>query len=69
MDGKDQRVDKKMFWERQGQCELMGKSAHLKKIKRGVRQGCVLSQDHFSLYSEMIMPNLDNQELKYEGTT
>ena len=26
-----------------------------KKIKRGARQGCMLSPDHFSFYSEMIM--------------
>ena len=36
----------------------MGKSAYLKKkIKRGVRQGCVLSP-LFSLFSEIVMRNV-----------
>ena len=37
------------------------------KIKRGVRQGCVLSPDLFSLYSEIIIRNIEGQPGIREG--
>ena len=58
IDGKDLRIIKNMYW---GQTAAMREISAFQKIKRGVRQGCVLSPDLFSLYSEIIMRNIEGQ--------
>ena len=43
IDGKDLRVIKNMYWEQTAAMRVEEKSVHLKKkLKQGVRQGCVL---------------------------
>ncbi|GFO23899.1 endonuclease-reverse transcriptase [Plakobranchus ocellatus] len=61
INGKDLRIIKKtMYWEQTAAMRIENKTSIFLDIKRGVRQGCVLSPDLFSLYSEIIMRNLEN---------
>ncbi|GFN85343.1 endonuclease-reverse transcriptase [Plakobranchus ocellatus] len=60
IDGKYLRIIKTMYWEQTAAMRIENKTSTFQDIKRGVRQGCVLSPDLFSLYSEIIMRNLDN---------
>ncbi|GFN82827.1 LINE-1 reverse transcriptase [Plakobranchus ocellatus] len=60
IDGKDLRIIKTMYWEQTAAMRIENKTSTFQDIKRGVRQGCVLSPDLFSLYSEIIMRNLEN---------
>ena len=61
IDGKDLRIIKNMYWEQTAAMRVEGEISAFQKIKRGVRQGCVLSPDLFSLYSEIIMRNIEGQ--------
>ncbi|GFO50505.1 retrovirus-related pol polyprotein from type-1 retrotransposable element r2 [Plakobranchus ocellatus] len=60
IDGKDLRIIKTMYWEQTAAMRIENKTSTFQDIKRGVRQGCVLSLDLLSLYSEIIMRNLEN---------
>ena len=55
IDGKDLRIIKNMYWEQTAAIRIKNEISEFIQIKRGVRQGCVLSPDLFSLYSENIM--------------
>ncbi|GFO06938.1 poly [ADP-ribose] polymerase [Plakobranchus ocellatus] len=44
-----------MYWEQTAAMRIENKTSTFQDIKRGVRQGCVLSPDLFSLYSEIII--------------
>ena len=61
IDGKDLRIIKNMYWEQTTAMRVEGEISAFQKIKRGVRQGCILSPDLFSLYSEIIMRNIEGQ--------
>ena len=54
IDGKDLRIIKNMYWEQTAAIRIENEVSEFIKIKRGVRQGCVLSPDLFSLYSETV---------------
>ncbi|KAK3755332.1 hypothetical protein RRG08_026062 [Elysia crispata] len=68
IDGKDLRVLRNLYWDQTAAVRVGGELSEYTNIKRGVRQGCVMSPDLFNLYSEVILRNLDgNEGLKANG--
>ena len=55
IDGKDIRLLRNLYWEQTAGIRIEDKISTYTQIKRGVRQGCVLSPDLFNLYSEQIL--------------
>ncbi|GFS25422.1 endonuclease-reverse transcriptase [Elysia marginata] len=58
IDGKDLRIVRNLYWEQTAATRIDDEISEYKPIKRGVRQGCVLSPDLFNIYSEMILRNI-----------
>ena len=58
---KDLRIVKNLYWEQNAAFKIEGECSEFKQIKRGVRQGCVISPDLFNLYSESILRNLEDK--------
>ena len=58
INGKDLTIIKNIYWEQTADVRIGNELSGSKKIKRCVRQGCVLSPDLFSLYCEIIMRNI-----------
>ena len=52
-----------LYWDQSADVRIGGELSEYKLIKRGVRQGCVMSPDLFNIYSEMILRNLENYPL------
>ena len=68
LDGKDLRLMKNLYWNQKASVRVADEESELRDIKRGVRQGCVLSPDLFNLYSEIIMRDLiDLDGIKFGG--
>ena len=55
INGKDMRVLKNLYWEQMATISIDDELSGWTCIKRGVRQGCVISPDLFSLFAEVIM--------------
>ena len=55
LDGQDVELMKNLYWDQQAAVRVNSIMSEYVEIERGVRQGCVLSPDLFSLYTEMIM--------------
>ena len=70
VDDKDINI-KNLYWEQVAATSINNEKSTWARIKRGVRQGCVLSPDLFLLYAETIMLNVENrveQHFKVNGT-
>ena len=59
IDGKDLRIVRNMYWKQTAAMRIGNDFSAFQDIKRGVRQGCVLFPDLFSIYSEIIMRALE----------
>ena len=59
IDGKDLRIIRNLYWDQTAAIKIDGEVSQYKPIKRGVRQGCILSPDLFNIYSEMILRSIN----------
>ena len=60
IDGKDLRILLNLYWDQTAAVRIDDELSGWAKIQRGVRQGCIISPDLFSLYSESILRHLDS---------
>ena len=58
-----------LHWEQIAAVSIAGDLSEWIDIKRGVRQGCVLSPDLFSLYTILIMRKVIEGKFKVNGHT
>ena len=58
VDGADLRVLKELYWEQRAVVRVGDERSESVSIRRGVRQGCVLSPDLFSLYTQIILEEM-----------
>ena len=63
VDGRDIRVMAQLYWQQKAVVRIGEDSSEWINIEKGVRQGCVLSPDLFSLYTQIVMDEL----AEYEG--
>ena len=59
IDGKTLRWIRNLYWEQTAAVRVENQLSDWITIERGVRQGCVLSPDLFSLYSEIILREVE----------
>ena len=57
-DGKDLRKIRNMYWKQAAAIRISSHVGKYVEIKKGVRQGCVMSPDLFNLYNERILREL-----------
>ena len=67
VDGKDLRLIKNIYEMQRVALQLGGELTDWIDIKRGVRQGCVMSPDLFNIYAEIIMRNIEEEGIRVGG--
>ena len=58
-DRKDLRIIRNQYWKQAAAIRISSHVGEYVEIKKGVRQGCVMSPDLFNLYSERILRELE----------
>ena len=58
---KDPQLLKRLYWKQTACMRVDGECSEYTSIKRGVRQGCVMSPDLFNYYSELILRELGKE--------
>ena len=57
-----------LYWKQNSAVRVADEESSKQEIRRGVRQGCVLTTELFNLYSEIIVRDLiDLKEIKFGG--
>ena len=62
IDKKDIRVIRNLYYQQKAAVRVGDELTETVDIKRGVRQGCVMSPDLFTLYGEVIMREIEEME-------
>ena len=62
IDGKDMRMIRNLYWKQKAVVQIGERKTEWIEIKKGVRQGCILSQDLLSLYSQKAMEEFEDLE-------
>ena len=61
IDGKDLQLIKNVYWQQTAAIKINNNISGYQKIKKGVRLGCVLSPELFSLYSEITLSTVKDR--------
>ena len=62
IDGKDIRIMTNLYWHQKAAIKIDRELSPFTKIKRGARQGCVLSPYLFNIYTEFIFREVEELE-------
>ena len=65
MDDKDLQIITELYWEQSACVRTESGMTSEFQIKKGVRQGCVLSPSLFYLYTEKIFKEVEDMKTKY----
>ena len=58
INGNELQLLRNLYWKQKAAVRVGNEESTKQEIRRGVRQGCVISPELFSMYSEIIMNDL-----------
>ena len=62
VNGNDLELTKNLYWEQEANIKIGNHASDWVKIEKGVRQGCLVSPELFSLYTESIINIITHME-------